>query len=61
MVAQAKLGWKNQKGEWLKFQGVDRLTVVGNGQGLIDGQGDSWWRNVSSLFILTFLVHNNII
>ncbi|KAI3455332.1 hypothetical protein Pfo_011995 [Paulownia fortunei] len=48
IVAQPKLEWKNKRaGEWLMFQGVDRLKVVGNGQGLIDGQGDSWWGQVS--------------
>ncbi|KAL8458032.1 hypothetical protein ACS0TY_035782 [Phlomoides rotata] len=46
IVAPPKSAWKNKGGgEWLKFQGVDWLTLVGNGQGLIDGQGDSWWSN----------------
>ncbi|KAG8379848.1 hypothetical protein BUALT_Bualt07G0132100 [Buddleja alternifolia] len=44
IVAQPRSAWK-KKGiaEWMDFHGIDGLTVVGNGQGLIDGQGDSWW------------------
>lgn len=55
IVAQPKSAWKNnRRGEWLKFQGVEGLSVVGNGVGLIDGQGDSWWHNVSSSLISLF-------
>ncbi|GFP88991.1 probable polygalacturonase at3g15720, partial [Phtheirospermum japonicum] len=44
IVAPPKEAWKikNVAG-WLRFQGVDRLAVIGNGQGIIDGQGATWW------------------
>ncbi|KAH6756644.1 hypothetical protein C2S53_001765, partial [Perilla frutescens var. hirtella] len=50
IVAQPKSAWQNtNKGAWLKFQGVDHLSIVGNDLGLVDGQGDSWW-NLAMLF-----------
>ncbi|KAL8522311.1 hypothetical protein ACS0TY_012449 [Phlomoides rotata] len=45
IVAQTKQAWNGDKDSWLYFYNVDQLYVVGNGQGLIDGQGDSWWEH----------------
>ncbi|KAI3455334.1 hypothetical protein Pfo_011997 [Paulownia fortunei] len=46
IVAPPRSAWR-KKGidEWLYFHRVDGLTVVGNGQGLIDGRGDTWWKH----------------
>ncbi|XP_047961675.1 probable polygalacturonase At3g15720 [Salvia hispanica] len=49
IVAQPRLAWgdKNKnKNTWLKFRGVNGLSVVGYGLGQIDGQGSTWWRMV---------------
>ncbi|KAL1551401.1 galacturonan 1,4-alpha-galacturonidase [Salvia divinorum] len=44
IVAQPKLAWGSIKKEaWLKFRGIDGLSVVGNELGIIDGHGDTWW------------------
>ncbi|XP_020548145.1 probable polygalacturonase At3g15720 [Sesamum indicum] len=44
IVAPPKTEWKSKTASsWLKFRGVEGLKVVGNGQGLVDGQGASWW------------------
>ncbi|KAL3631801.1 hypothetical protein CASFOL_024785 [Castilleja foliolosa] len=49
IVAPPKEEWKIKTVlEWLMFQGVDRLRVIGNGQGIIDGQGATWWDDVNS-------------
>ncbi|KAL3840963.1 hypothetical protein ACJIZ3_025554 [Penstemon smallii] len=46
ITAPKRSAWR-KKGvdEWLYFHQVDGLTVVGNGQGLIDGRGYSWWKH----------------
>ncbi|XP_057774789.1 probable polygalacturonase At3g15720 [Salvia miltiorrhiza] len=46
IVAHPREAWGNEDvGEWIFFHQVEGLSVVGNGQGVIDGQGDSWWRH----------------
>ncbi|XP_042059708.1 probable polygalacturonase At3g15720 [Salvia splendens] len=46
IVAHPKESWGNgDVGEWIMFHQVQALSVVGNGQGVIDGQGASWWPN----------------
>lgn len=59
IFSESKSAWTiKRKYEWLYFQKVDGLNVVGNEQGLIDGQGSSWWLKSVSLFntsVLSFL------
>ncbi|XP_020554904.1 probable polygalacturonase At3g15720 [Sesamum indicum] len=44
IVAPPKSAWMKKSADaWLSFHGVDRLIVAGNGQGVIDGRGASWW------------------
>ncbi|KAL0354784.1 UNVERIFIED_CONTAM: putative polygalacturonase [Sesamum radiatum] len=44
IVAPPKTAWPSKTASsWLKFRGVVGLKVVGNQQGLVDGQGASWW------------------
>ncbi|KAL9156681.1 hypothetical protein ABFS82_09G093800 [Erythranthe guttata] len=44
IIAQPKSAWKNKRSsEWIMFNRVEKLNVVGNEEGLIDGQGESWW------------------
>ncbi|KAK4395322.1 putative polygalacturonase [Sesamum angolense] len=48
IVAPPKIAWKSKTvSSWLKFRGVEGLKVVGNQQGLVDGQGASWWGQVN--------------
>ncbi|KAL0449834.1 UNVERIFIED_CONTAM: putative polygalacturonase [Sesamum latifolium] len=45
IVAPPKSAWpKRSTDAWLSFHQVDRLIVAGNGQGVIDGRGESWWK-----------------
>lgn len=47
-MAPPRSAWKKTGAdEWLYFHKVDGLTVEGNGQGLIDGRGVTWWKHVS--------------
>ncbi|XP_057772857.1 probable polygalacturonase At3g15720 [Salvia miltiorrhiza] len=46
IVAPPRSAWeKKGADEWLYFHRVDGLTLVGEGQGVIDGRGETWWKN----------------
>ncbi|KAK4416681.1 putative polygalacturonase [Sesamum alatum] len=46
IVAPPKAAWTTKSADdWLSFHRVDGLTVAGNGQGMIDGRGESWWKH----------------
>ena len=50
IVAPPRSAWqKKGSNEWLYFHRVDGLTVVGERQGVIDGRGETWWKNVRPL------------
>ncbi|XP_042051358.1 probable polygalacturonase At3g15720 [Salvia splendens] len=50
IVAPPRSAWqKNGSNEWLYFHRVDGLTVVGERQGVIDGRGETWWKNGDSI------------
>ncbi|XP_075512608.1 putative polygalacturonase At3g15720 [Primulina tabacum] len=40
---RSKWGKTDKVLEWLHFHKVDELAVIGNGQGIIHGNGHSWW------------------
>ncbi|KAK4479723.1 hypothetical protein RD792_015255 [Penstemon davidsonii] len=47
IVAPSKSAWiKKSADEWLYFHQVDGLNVLGDG--LIDGRGESWWKDNDS-------------
>lgn len=55
IVAPPRSKWKKRGvDEWLYFHRVDGLTLVGNGKGLIDGRGETWWEKVSYKHTLYF-------
>ncbi|KAH6824316.1 hypothetical protein C2S53_000681 [Perilla frutescens var. hirtella] len=43
IIAYPREAWEKNVDEWIYFHRVEGFYVVGNGQGVIDGQGDSWW------------------
>lgn len=44
IIAQPKEAWESKNvEEWILFQRVEGLSLVGNGQGVINGRGDTWW------------------
>ncbi|KAL1564970.1 galacturonan 1,4-alpha-galacturonidase [Salvia divinorum] len=64
IVALPKQAWgKGDGDEWILFHQVQALSVVGNGQGVIDGQGATWWphgRENNSPTALRFSQCNNL-
>ncbi|KAH6794920.1 hypothetical protein C2S52_005397 [Perilla frutescens var. hirtella] len=45
IVAHPREAWEGGDAhEWLYFYQIEGLCVEGNGLGLIDGKGDSWWK-----------------
>ncbi|KZV51170.1 putative polygalacturonase-like [Dorcoceras hygrometricum] len=57
IVAPPRSKWRNTASDkWLYFHKVDGLTVIGNGQGIINGNGQTWW-----LDALSFINCNGLI
>ncbi|KAL8043025.1 hypothetical protein ABFX02_09G091400 [Erythranthe guttata] len=49
IIAPPRSGWsKKGTDEWLYFHRVDNLLVSGDGKGLLDGKGETWWQHGSS-------------
>ncbi|KAL1551402.1 endo-polygalacturonase [Salvia divinorum] len=49
IVAPPGSAWqKKGADEWLYFHRVDGLTVVGERQGVIDGRGETWWKDADT-------------
>lgn len=44
IIAPPKEAWENVDVEdWILFQKVEGLSLIGNEQGVINGRGDTWW------------------
>jgi len=43
IVAPSKVDWKAQS-YWISVISVDGLTIEGNGRGVVDGDGSTWWQ-----------------
>ncbi|RHN38843.1 putative polygalacturonase [Medicago truncatula] len=57
IVAPSKVGWKAQS-YWITVQSVEGLTIEGNGRGVLDGDGSTWWQCKSCARPGVFLFHS---
>ena len=46
MVASSRGNWEGDKDQWILFSDIEGLVVEGNG--VINGQGSSWWEHKGS-------------
>lgn len=54
IIAPHRDAWGTCSKRWLYFLDVHGMTV--DGSGVIDGQGEAWWGNVSNTHLLNILL-----